>query len=470
MLTALIVLVGERVTVQRVRGGAVGDWIVIVLLAFGASNAKVTILPLLLAALVPYTAYRWGTTRRVPTGVWVAGGIMLVMALGVYVALYRGHSSGLVFDPAHAVRFFTEDMLAVSAMRLRLEAVFDGVPLSSVAVGAAGIVVGALGLLGAQLIGLVWLFRRPRPPLTAAQAWLLSIFALGLLVTLTFRSEWTGNQYYFLFDGMVAGCLLSAQGLSVAWSSRPSSGLPAARIATLGLAWLVLLGALIAVPTTLDLFTGTNGTADTYLFLYGGLIVSLVLLYAAARRWVGNTLWVPVALVTTAVLLVGAMDTPGNRVEPALSEAQPAAGARMTPYLYRALAWIRDRTPAASVIAVNNREALDFDHAAFSERRVFFGGWGYALRIRESGYQRVSGGFLIGTAGVAGAQTFPDRLLLNNAVFQRADPRALKAMIDRYGVRYLVIDRTNGFQTAPTLSRLGRVVYDAPGVTVLAVS
>lgn len=44
----------------------------------------------------------------------------------------------------------------------------------------------------------------------------------------------------------------------------------------------------------------------------------------------------------------------------------------------------------------------------------------------------------------------------------------MRAMLRRYGVRYLVVDSLNGYPTdVRALERLGRIVYRAPEVLVL---
>ena len=155
----------------------------------------------------------------------------------------------------------------------------------------------------------------------------------------------------------------------------------------------LVLGFLGVAPSTLALFEGADKTAHTYIFWYGGLLLLLCLIYPAVRMLGRRGPWTVAALATAGVLLVGALDIPLNQVEPKLTRATSAeTGRRTTPALYRALTWIRSNSPAGSTIAVNNGEALEFAHAAFSERRVFFGGWGYSLRVRETGYASVAFG------------------------------------------------------------------------------
>ena len=62
----------------------------------------------------------------------------------------------------------------------------------------------------------------------------------------------------------------------------------------------------------------------------------------------------------------------------------------------------------------------------------------------------------------------PERLALNEAVFQRGDARALATLVKRYGVRYLVVDHVHR-PASPRVAGLGRRVFDNRDVTIYAV-
>ena len=70
--------------------------------------------------------------------------------------------------------------------------------------------------------------------------------------------------------------------------------------------------------------------------------------------------------------------------------------------------------------------------------------------------------------GGRGKIPFPGRFRLNEALFVRGDREALKTMVERYGVRYLLRDRRNGHAHAQ-LASLGRLVYENPSVAIYAV-
>jgi hypothetical protein len=460
----LLTLLGERLTAAG-RGRA-GDWILVLLFMVGASDAKITILPLVLAALGLYALWRWLLQRRVTFAVMLAACLTLVVSGTLYILQYKGHTSGLAVDPSAGIDFFN-GMPAVWFIKTDLMGALPTFPGKGTMLAAGGVLFGILGLLAPQLVGLVWLSRGRGDQPKAGQAWLFSLFGAGLLALLVLNAPGTGNALYFFFYGLVPGCMLSAEGLRIAWQRRPSLSGRARHAAVLGFGWLMVLLLLMVAPLHFMPFTGPLSEAHTYMFWYGGLLLTLALLYAAARKWIGPTRWFAVALLCAAVAIVGTVGTFVDNLEPSLSSsaAVPKAGKGLTPELYGALAWIRDRTPSDSVIAVNKQFTglgpFEFDYAAFGERRVFLEGWGYSQRSRELGYAAVAKGLI---------NPFALRLTLNEAAFSHGNRAALEVMVRRYGVRYLVVDRVNGYHAdMQVLSHVARTVYRAAGVVVLEV-
>jgi hypothetical protein len=457
----LITLLGERLTARE---GVVrpGDWLLVAIYTIGASDAKVALLPLVSAALLLYAGWSWLVERRVPAALWLAAGLTLLVSGTVYLLQYRGWASGVHLDLLAGFNFFGDHLPAVSFIKAGSRSALPGFPGVEAFISTGGIIFGVLGLLAAQLVGLVWLFRYQGNRLGAGQAWLLSVLAAGLISLLVLEGA-QGEQQYIVFSSLVAGFILSAEGLRIVWQRRPSLSGRGKRLALLGVACALIIAGLMLAPKHLHLFSGPHRDANTYLFWYGGLALVLALLYAAARRWIGPSPWAAAALVCGAVVAVGALDTPIGKLAPALTNLPPTpeSGHRITPELYEALTWIRDQTPAESVIAVNNQSngvgPFEFDYSAFAERRVFLEGWGYSAPFRGMGYSQ------LGAIG-----PFEARLQLNQAAFTRGDGQALQTMFGRYGVRYLVLDQVNGSPAdMQALSRAGRVVYAAPGVSVI---
>jgi hypothetical protein len=460
----LITLVGERITGES-GPGRLGEWLLVAVFMVGASDAKISILPLLIAALVVFAAYRWIASRRVPAPVWISAGMATAIALFVYAVQYRGHSSGLRLD---LFGVFNQ-MPAVLVIKGDLAGNLADFPGRDTALNVGGVLFGSVGLLIAPLVGVLWLLESRRFRVGGRRAWLFCLLGMGLVLGFGFNEPGTQSALYFLFYGIVAGYVLSADGLVEMWRRRPSlSRAMTGRLLFLGLGLGLLVVFLVGSPIWLDLFSGSRATAFTYMFRYGGLLLGLALLYVAARVWIAPGRWAAAALVSAGVLAVGALATPIDNLEPAISNPSAVAqnlGKKMTPGLYDALSWVREETPIDAVIAVNNqwidpanKAPLAFIYSAFAERRVFLEGWAYSQRSRDLGYANVA----------LGLNPFANRLRLNLAAFTRADLRALGTMVRDYGVRYLLIDELNGYPAdLRGLRRVGEVVYRAPGVTVL---
>jgi hypothetical protein len=321
-------------------------------------------------------------------------------------------------------------------------------------------------------VGIVWIIRRQGHRLRAQQAWLFSLLAAGLLALLVL-SGGNGNQLYFFYYGLVGGYLLSAEGLRLAWLTRPSLSGRERAVVLVAFGWILLLAALMAIPRLWTVFSGLHAQADTYMFWYGGLILALVLLYVAARRIIGPPRWAAAALVCGALVLVGTFDAPLGKVGPRLFNPPGGTptGKGVTPGIYAALTWIRDHTPTDSVIAVNNQWTIngpfEFDYSAFAQRRVFLEGWGYSQRAAAR--SSTSRSYIEVAQGKT--NPFVDRLHINDAAFKQANATALRTMENQYGVRYLVVDQVNGYATdLKALERAGRIVDAAPGVYVIELS
>lgn len=467
-LVPLLILIGEAIS-SPPGETRVGDWVVIVLLMLGACDAKVAILPMLVAALVLYGVVRVLTRRGLPSTVWISGGLASAIFVGLYLLQYRGHSSGAKLDPSAGVRLFN-GMDAVSKVTPYVEGVLPTFTGSGTLVSTGGVAFGVIGLFTAQLVGLVWLLADQRLRVNKRQAWLLAFLGVGLVVPLVSESPGTGNVLYFLAYGTVAGCILSAEGLHLAWRRRPHLDRSTMnKGVVVALAGLGLLATAMLLPARLHSDTDPDEVARTYLSAYLGLICGLVVLVVLCSRWLRHGRWVAAGVVTSVVLVAGALDRPVELARSGVRTKEPvAAGRRWTPELYDAMAWIRDNTPGDAVVAVNNAEALEFGYAAFSERRTFLGGWGYSLAIRETGYAAVKHGLATGTVGSAGAELFAPRVRLNDRAFRSVDPQAISALGAEHDVRYLVVDETNGFPVdLDALRQVAQPVYAAPGVTVL---
>ena len=432
---------------------------VIGILAVGTSDAKVVVLPLVAAGLVAFALGCAVARRAVPRSLWVSLGITVSVLVVVYLWQYRGHSSGLRVDPGSS--FFTR-MPVVSLVKSELMDALSGFPLAGAALSVAAIAFGAVGLLAAPLIGLVWILRRRGLRLEPSQAWLLALFGAGLAAVVIFNSP-ASNEFYFLFTALTAGCILSADGIWIAWETRSLAPRGRPRALFLGAAWVLALLALMFTPRLFDLFSGPDAEAHTYIFWFAGLLFSLGVLYLVARRWAGPARWAAAALVCAAVVLVGTLDTPLQKLRPAIVSSDTSVGRVMSPQMFGALVWLRDATQDDAVIAVNNQVnelgPYEFTYGAFSERRIFLGGWGYSNResLRTTSDPDLS---------VAASNPYPERLALNQAAFEQPSAEVFAAL-QAYRVRYLLVDEVDGPPADLTaLSELADLVYEDSGVKV----
>lgn len=461
IFTPLIVMVAEHITAKKGET-RLGDWVLLGLFAIGATDAKVSILPLVLAALAAFAIGQLVFSRRISRNVLISGVLVALIFGVVYVLQYRGHSSGLRLDLLAGIHFF-ENTHAVTLIRQYLDNRLPGFPGKHTFVSGAGVVIGLLGLLAAQLVGLVALLRRDEAR-TPTALWLFALLGAGLLELFVINAEGSGNQLYAFFYGVTAGCLLSAQGLWLAWSSRPPLEVDRVRFVAMASAWLVSVAILIILPVRLG---DHLSQPATYFLLYGGLVVTLAALYVAARALLKTARWPAAALLCGAVLAIGTIGTPLDNVEPGIASppGPVESGRRTSLEMFTALSWIREHTAADAVLAVNNQNngvgPFDFDYSAFAERRVFIEGWGYSVRARDLGY---------GDSIAGKISPYAARLALNAAAFT-GDAHALQTLRTVYGVRYLLVDSVNGFGVKlDALRRSTRIVYRAPGVVVLRIN
>jgi hypothetical protein len=465
LILPLLILVGERIRDGGSWRGGVGTWVAIALFMVGASDAKVTVLPLLIGALGVYGAWWLVRTRRVPVGAVIAGVLAAAVSGAVWVMQYRGHASGLGVDPFADVNL----MPAVSLIKNDLMAHVSSFPGRDAILDIGGVIFGLLGLLVAPLVGIVWLIRDRGLRPSWAEAWLGSVLIAGVGASLLLAEPGTQSGMYFLFYGIVAGYLLAAKGLVLGWRRRPDmSGRWGTAAVLLG-GFAALVAALIWLPGALDLFTGARADAATYALRHLGLLVAIVALWFAGRRLLPPGRWGAAALVTAALILVGALATPFDYLRPGIQGASAASsgfGKQVDPGLFDALAWIRDETPTDAVIAVDNQwidegntVPLEFAYSAFAERRTFLEGWGYTQAARDRGFANV----------VTGPNPFAARLDLNTRAFA-GDPAALRELADA-GVSYIVVDSLAAYPSDLTaLEAEADVVYEALGATVLRLS
>lgn len=426
-----LVVVGHRMLTDKARVGP-GDWVVLALLAFGASNSKVIALPLMLGALAVFTAWSLWRRGRIPARALGVGGVALLVLVATYLSLYRGHSSGLSLDIFQSFN----QMLAVASTKGYLLATLPEFPLRSEILGAGGVVFGLLGLLGPILVGVCWLRGSDeREGSGPGLVWSLSFLLPAIGVLFLFVASGTGDQIYIVQYGIPIAWIAAAAGYAAGWERRPPELRNGPAIAG-AVGWVALMVVIIVAPTAFNLFAGPNAVAQTFLFRYAGLALSLLALGLYAWKVLRPRGWWTGALLSAAVLSIGLLGTVSNYVVPGLFDDHGDAGASaspraVTPELYEAMEWTRDNTPTDAVLAVSDVDPYAFDWAAFAERRVFLSGAAYTRLSLDRGYEQ--------TLAEGVEQLFPTLFQLNADAFA-GDPEALATLYSDYGVRYLVVD------------------------------
>ncbi len=452
---ALVTVIGERLIAGPEQRGSPGDWVLIVLLTLAASNAKVAILPVVAVALALYGGWQLMRTRRFPTPAFWAALIAGTTLIVTYLSQYAAQSSGLRLEP-----FGTIDlMLAVQTVEGYANDALPSLPLKGLLLGTLAAGFGLIGLLGPQVGGAAWAAVRRPTRSDPGRRWLAALLATGVLFLLLMVSPGGGNQLYFVFLGVAAGCLLAAQGLAAAYHQRPERvERPWVLCGIVG-CWVALLVIILRAPYLgFDFFSGPQAERRSYLVRYGGLFVSLALLALVGGRLLRPGRWWAPALVIGALISVGAMGVVANRIVPALEGkrvgVKRAPGA-LTREGYRTLRWMEANTPTGAVYTANQDDPYRLSYSAFAERRSYFGAWSVSRRT-VADYDA----FLAGKS-----DPFAKRRALVRAAFA-GNPTAL-ATLAAAGVDYLLVDSDGNMPVnVPTLERHARKVYESGNLAV----
>ena len=254
-------------------------------------------------------------------------------------------------------------------------------------------------------------------------------------------------------------------GLLLLWLARRSRPVASSRIV------LALMLALLASGLFYLNVLWHPGNSQFYFVFYGyaaGAVASAVglhrlqLLDAGARR----SMLVAAAGLAAALVLAAIGDRPFTRDRPTV-HVYSGRQAGFTAGIREGLFWIRDNTPANTVLAVNNQYsdpahtlARDCNFPAFAERREMLG--------CEYGTSRKTPALRALRRGRA-THPFARRFRLSEGIFQRGDPAALREAMDRYGVSYLVVDRLHslGSPKVAATERLGRRVFANRDIVVI---
>ncbi|MGC3861196.1 hypothetical protein ACPSM1_13505 [Micromonospora chersina] len=446
LLLPLVAVLGE--IVGRARGVTVpplgrGAWPLAVLFLAASTGAKASTLPVVLAALGLTAAATLLVRRRLPRGVLVAAGLALAAQFFATAVLFAFESHGVVLDPFSGLRPYvpTDRPAGVTAL--------------------CWVLVAVAFLLNLQLrvAGALALLRLRRWRLEPVQVFLLGGALAGPTIYLLVGHPGSSNQY-FTRTGFAFGVLLSAWG----WAEVADR----AALSTRG-RWLLGAGAtgLAVLLTAVQLDSAVSTPAvPAYapvlpLLLWAAALAVPVVLAALCwpalvGRWPGLAGRGGLVLLT-AVLTAGA---PGLVMDAAATRVYPNGGAypvvAMPASRVEAARWVRAHSAPGDVLATNAhcREVVDgwcdarsFWLSGYAERSVLVEGWAFAPRM----VGRPEGPYApFWDAG---------RQRANDTAFTAPTAAGLAALRDRYGVRWLVVDRQVGAE-APALRTLADLRFE----------
>jgi hypothetical protein len=457
---ALLYLISERLQARTSRTpGELRSWTLIALLMVGASGAKATILPVVITGTGLYLVCVLFTRRKVSRAALVALVLAIAVFVVTFVVVYGGGVPGTKVQPLVWLTGTAPVIFAKGIHSHTIRAV--ALPLAY-AVGLAGVLL--------PLAGMLYLLRRRHRGDIPPFALCICMFVGGVLISLLVH-QLSYSEEYFLDTGYVAGCVVAAAGLRLAWVDAgrvpPVSKRAAVTAFTAWVALLVLVvvatSRAVAHPDALAVrYVGLAVGCGAFVLLWGGALwarrrsTSGILALALIPALAAAALTSPIALSPTLRdVLTSAPITP--------AEPDPQTVRGLTPDLLAALRWVRDHSSVDAVFAVSNHwidpaqtNGKYYYYSAFSERRVFI-----------EAYDSIRYGITTGLATAAGVN-FAYRQRLNDAVFNDADAAALGVLTRQYGVRLLFIDRIHR-NANPKVLQLGHVVFNNSDATIVAV-
>ncbi|SCL17310.1 hypothetical protein GA0074692_0139 [Micromonospora pallida] len=427
LLLPLIAALAE--VVGRARGSAVpalgrGAWVLAALFLAASTGAKASSVPVALGALAFTAVLLLVVRRRLPRRLLGAVGLALAAQLFATAVLFRFVSHGVTVDPFSGLRPYVPSTGSLTA-------------LTWVAVAVAFLLNLQLRLAGvAALVGL----RRGR--LEPVQLFLLGGALAGPAIYLLVGHPGSSNQY-FVRAGFAFGVLLSAWGYAelVERAGLPVRGRVLLAVGAAGFA-LLLTVIQLRYPATVEPGPAYGPVLPLLRWAVALVVVAIVL----ALLWpalVGG--WPALARRGAVVLLTGALvaGAPGLVLDAAAARRYPNGGAYavvpMPASRVEAARWVQAHSAPDDVLATNVHcrvvvdgwcDARSFWLSGYAERAVLVEGWSFAPRM-------------VGLPGGAYAPFWDqERLRANDAAFTAPSAAGLAGLRDRYGVRWLVLDRS----------------------------
>jgi hypothetical protein len=421
-----------------------GAFVLTALLMFASSGAKASSVPTVAIALAFTAIVLLIAERRIPWAVVAAGALAGVAQLFAMAVLFHFQAYGLKVG-------LLADLGGYWAQPPDRPAWVQ--PLVVVAVIAAFLINMQL-----RVVGVIPLLRLRRGRLEPIQLLLIGGAVAGPGLYLVLQQPGGGNQY-FTRAGFAFAVVISAWGYAMVFERARLRDREKALLGVLTVAFAVLLvvvqfryaGPSPVAQTPFDplrpLLNWSLGLAAV------GLIAGI--LWRPASRWLPALRGRGGLVALTLVLVVGA---PGLVMDMRKSERMPNGGAYASVPMPRsrieAARWTRDHSSPHDVVATNAHclqvvngwcDARSFWLSAYSERRVLVEGWAFAPRV----------------AALGAYTPFWDQDLLrrNDAAFTAPTVEGLRDLRVRYGVRWLVVDRSVG-KESPKLRTLARLSFD----------
>jgi hypothetical protein len=407
--------------------GKTGAFGLAAVLLVASAGAKASTLPVVLAALCFTVAILTVARRAVPWRVVAVLGMAVVAQVFATAVLFRFQAYGLSLEPlTDFAKYWGPAPDASSWQRLPAILLVCVAFLVNMQLRTAGVV------------ALVWL-RRGR--LDPVQVFLLGGALGGLSIYLVFHQVRGGHEY-FTRVGFTFGVLLSAWGYAMVLdraraTARTKIALGGAAAGFAGVLIVIQLRAAGPVPPS------TEPYGPLLPLLRWSLAVALVGLLAVAIWPLVTRVWPGLrgrgaVIALTGVLVFGA---PGLIMDVHKSVQAPNGGPYFNIVLPRsrveAARWVRDHSRPDDIVATNvhcprqSGESCNPSSmwlAAYAERSVLVEGWDFSPRMQIPGSERPFWD--------------PERLRLNDEAFTDPDAAKLRALRERYSVRYLVVDRT----------------------------
>jgi hypothetical protein len=449
---ALLYLIAERLRAESWRTRRdIGSWALIALLMIGGSGAKATVLPVIIVGTGLYAVIFFAARRGISIRAVTTVALAIVVFIPTYLLVYGGSTPATVFDP---LVWLSGSPAVAYANLIHHAALRDIVLPFAYAAGFAGAML--------PLAGMLYLLRRRHRADITRFGLPLCMFVTGVLIaSLVHHSSY--SELYFVDTGYFAACFPAAEGLRLAWEDLGRSQRFSSRPVLVAFAgWVLALLVLARItanpmPTPRDLVVryAIVAIAAVLFVVAWGVVLRENRRSAAAIVSVGL-----IPVLAAAALTSPLLSYPSVK---AVVSGKPIANGRtvIVPGLLTALYWLRDHSSVNAVFAVNNHwvdptrtYGKFYYYTAFSERQAFIEAY--------NPYPIPPG------PGTPAGANFIYRMQLNDEVFNRADPSALKILTEQYGVRFLLIDRTLGPYISTVLG-LGHVVFSNQDADIVAV-